>query len=66
MSLSVDGRLLASGSYDGTMRLWDTRARAALRMLRADRRYERFDITGLTGVTEARRSALLSLGAVVR
>jgi hypothetical protein len=35
-----------------------------LRTLRADRRYERLDITGLTGVTEAQRAALLALGAI--
>jgi WD40 repeat protein len=66
VSLSMDGRLLASGGYDGSVWLWDTQSAAALRMLRADRRYERLDITGLTGVTEAQRSALLSLGAVER
>jgi hypothetical protein len=35
-------------------------------MLRSDRRYERLDITGLTGITEAQRAALLALGAVER
>jgi hypothetical protein len=33
-------------------------------MLRAERRYERLDITGLTGVTSAQRTALLALGAI--
>jgi hypothetical protein len=37
-----------------------------LRTLRGDRRYERLDITGLTGVTEAQRQAMLALGAVER
>jgi hypothetical protein len=32
--------------------------------LRPERRYERLDITGLTGITEAQRAALLALGAV--
>jgi hypothetical protein len=32
--------------------------------LRSERRYERLDITGLTGITEAQRRALLALGAV--
>ena len=29
-------------------------------------RYERVDITGLTGITEAQRGALLALGAIER
>jgi hypothetical protein len=30
----------------------------------SDRYYERLDITGLTGVTESQRAALLALGAI--
>jgi hypothetical protein len=39
---------------------------AALRVLSPDRYYERLDITGLTGVTEAQRAALLAPGAAER
>jgi hypothetical protein len=48
------------------VRLWEVPSRAELRTLRPDRLYERLDITGLTGVTETQREALLALGAVER
>ena len=54
----------AAGGVDGTVRLWDTSNGVLLHALRAERRYEGFDITGLTGVTEAQRRTLLALGAV--
>jgi hypothetical protein len=48
----------------GTVRLWDGSSGPYLRTLRSDRRHERLDVTGLTGVTAAQRAALLALGAV--
>ena len=64
VALAADGHLVASGGADGTVKLWDGVSGAILRTLRGDRRYERLDITGLSGVTEAQRAALLALGAV--
>ena len=66
VALSADQQLLATGSFDGTLRLWDTRTGVCLRSMRTDRRYERLDITGVRGVTDAQRAALLALGAVER
>ena len=62
LAFDAEQRLLASGGEDGVVRLWDAESGACLRTLRSDRHYERLDITGLTGVTEAQRAALLALG----
>ena len=43
---------VVSGSIDGTIRFWDVGSGACVRTLRADRRYERMDITGVTGISE--------------
>ncbi|HVP22134.1 MAG TPA: NB-ARC domain-containing protein [Anaerolineaceae bacterium] len=66
VAMSGDGRLVADAALDGTVHLWDAHSGAQLLTLRPDRLYERMDITDLTGITEARRSALLALGAVDR
>ena len=66
MALSADSQLVASGSFDGTVRLWEAKSGTCLRTLRAERRYERLEISGLRGITDAQRTALLALGAVER
>jgi WD40 repeat protein len=64
VALSADGQLVASGSYDGTVKLWEAKSGACVRTLQPEPRYERLSITGLTGITDAQRTALLALGAV--
>ena len=64
LSVSPDGSTLASSGEDGVIKLWDVQSAELIRTLRVDGPYERMDISGLAGVTEAQRTALLALGAV--
>jgi WD40 repeat protein len=61
---SPDSATLISGSEDGTIRFWDIVTNACITILRALRPYEGTNITGVTGLTEAQKSAFLALGAV--
>jgi WD40 repeat protein/DNA-binding SARP family transcriptional activator len=64
VSFSPDGCLLASSSDDETIKLWDVYTGECLKTLRADGPYERMNITGITGLTEAQKARLKALGAV--
>ena len=60
---SPDGRWLASSGDDGAIRIWDLHSGELVQTLRRDRPYERLNITGLRGVTEAQKATLRALGA---
>ncbi|MCC3406443.1 MAG: pentapeptide repeat-containing protein [Microcoleus sp. PH2017_10_PVI_O_A] len=52
-----------SSSYDETIKVWDTNTGECLKTL-IDRPYEGMNITGVTGLTDAEKVTIASLGAV--
>jgi WD40 repeat protein len=57
-------QILASGSKDETVKLWDVETGECLKTLRSPRLYEGTNITGVTGITEAQKMTLKALGAM--
>jgi WD40 repeat protein len=64
VAFSPDGRVIISGGYDGTICIRDVRTGRRLRTLRSLRLYERMNISGVKGLTEAQKAALKGLGAI--
>jgi WD40 repeat protein/transcriptional regulator with XRE-family HTH domain len=64
VALSSDHRTLASSDDEGMTIIWDTHSGAIVRRLVSDRPYERMNISGIKGLSEAQRAALKALGAV--
>jgi WD40 repeat protein len=59
-----NGYTLASSSHDGAIILWNAVTGKRLETLIPDRPYEHMNITGVTGLTEAQKNSLKTLGAV--
>jgi len=64
VAFSPSGSVFASGGADETIRLWNVEAAECLRTLKIAGPYEGMNITGVTGLTAAQKSALEALGAV--
>ncbi len=63
---SPDGRLLASCGDDGAIQIWGLASGEHIATLRRDRPYERLNITGIKGLTDAQKLTLKMMGAIER
>ena len=61
---SPDGRLLASCGDDGAIQIWEMESGEHVETLRRDRPYERLNITGIKGLTDAQKQTLKMMGAI--
>ncbi len=64
VACSRDGTTIASGSEDETLRLWDAKTGVCLGVFRNPRPYEGMNIANVTGLTDAQKATLKTLGAV--
>ena len=64
LTCSRNGRILASGSSDQTIKVWDSETSRCIQTLQMPGPYQGTNITGVTGISEAQRTALKALGAV--
>jgi WD40 repeat protein len=64
VAFSPDGATVASSSHDGAIKLWNVQTGECIKTFRIDRPYERMNITSVSGLTEAQKATLRSLGAV--
>lgn len=64
VAFTPDGAFLLSCSADGTIRFWDVQTGACVSTLIVEGPYSEMNIRGVTGITEAQKEALKTLGAV--
>jgi WD40 repeat protein len=63
IAFSPDGTKIITGGNDSIIRVWNTATNQCHQVLRAERPYERMNITGVTGLTQSQLQSLQTLGA---
>lgn len=63
VAFDPSGNVLASSSDDGLIKLWNVFTGECIQTLRSERLYEQMNITHTSGLTEAQKVALHTLGA---
>ncbi|MGB0564310.1 MAG: NB-ARC domain-containing protein, partial [Spirulinaceae cyanobacterium] len=64
VAVSPDGQAAASSSSDSMVKLWSLPGGNPLQTLKSERPYERMNINGVTGMTEAQKGVIKALGAI--
>ena len=64
VAFSPDERILASSSLDGTIKLWAMQTGDCIKTVRSDGPYENMNIAQATGLTDAQKDTLRTLGAI--
>jgi WD40 repeat protein len=54
-----------SSAQEGTIKRWDVATGQCLQTLQEDKPYDQMNIEGVTGLTEAQKNSLMTLGAIV-
>lgn len=66
VAFSPDSQTLISGGDNGTLQLWELETQQCTKILKLPELYAGMNICGVTGLTEAQQSMLISLGAIVQ
>ena len=64
VKFSSQGDYLATADTNGEVKIWDINTGECLKTLRSPKLYEKMNITGIKGLTEAQTMTLKALGAV--
>jgi WD40 repeat protein len=65
VDFNVSSLILASASDDETIKLWNVNTNECVKTLRIARPYEKMNIMGVKGLTEAQKATLIALGALI-